>query len=61
MNNLTNFTVITNETFVHKIMKIREKYKDVLETPDRNGLEIPKDEPSEGEYDNKIRTLWEKA
>ena len=61
MNNLTNSTVITNETFVHKIMKIREKYKDVLETPDWNGLEIPKDELSEGEYDNKIRTLWEKA
>jgi|GEM_PF-5181131 len=61
MNNLTNSTVITNETFFHKNMKIREKYKDVLETPDWYGLEIPKDEPSEGGYDNKIRTLWEKA
>lgn len=61
MNNLTNSTVITNETFVHKIMKTREKYKDVLETPDWNGLEIPRDEPSEEDYDKKIKALWEKA
>lgn len=61
MNNQTICRNLLKKAFVQKYMKIREKYADVLESPDWNGLEIPKDEPSEGEYDNKIRTLWEKS
>lgn len=61
LNNQTICKKLPKKTFVHKIIKIREKYKDVLETPDWNGLEIPRDEPSEEDYDKKIKALWEKA
>ncbi len=61
MNKRTVFNDIPKKTFVQKVMEIREKYADVLAAPEWNGLKIPKDEPSEGKYDNKIRTLWEKA
>ena len=47
------------KSFVQKMMELREKYADVLADPEWKGLEIPKDEPLEEEYDKKIRALWE--
>ena len=47
------------KTFVQKMMELRDKYADVLSVPDWNGLEIPRDEAHEEEYDKKIRALWE--
>ena len=61
MNKRTVFNDIPKKTFVQKVMEIREKYADVLASPEWNGLKNPKDEPSEEEYDNKIKALWEKA
>lgn len=47
------------KTFVQKMMELREKYADLLSAPDWKGLEIPRDEAHEEEYDKKIRALWE--
>lgn len=49
------------QSCVQKIIEIREKYADILASLAESGLEIPKDEPSEKEYDKKIRTLWEEV
>ena len=35
------------------MMEIREKYADVLADPEWNGLEIPKDDSLDEEYDKK--------
>ena len=59
MDTRTESNVIHKKTFVQKIMELRKKYANVLAAPDWNGLEIPKDEPSEDEYDKKIRALWD--
>ncbi len=47
------------ESFVQKMMELREKYADVLADLDWNELEIPRDEANEDAYDKKIRVLRE--
>ena len=59
MDTRTESNVIHKKTFVQKIMELRKKYANVLAAPDWNGLEIPRDETSEEEYDKKIKALWE--
>ncbi len=59
MDTRTERKVIHKKTFVQKIMELREKYLDLFETHDYKELEIPRDEPSEEEYDKKIKVLWE--
>ena len=61
MDTRTESNVIHKKTFVQKMMELRKKYANVLATPNWNGLEIPRDEPSEEDYDKKIKALWEKA
>ena len=46
------------KTFIQKLMEIREKYKDVLEDPTFNGLEIPDDGYPDEEYDRKVAEMW---
>ena len=59
MDTRTSIDIKPKKTFVQKMMEIRAKYADVLSDPEWNGLEIPKDEPLEEEYDKKIRALWQ--
>ena len=61
MDTRTESNVIHKKTFVQKMMELRKKYANVLAAPNWNGLEIPRDEPSEEDYDKKIKALWEKA
>ena len=59
MDTRTERKVIQKKTFVQKIMELREIYLDLFETHVYKELEIPRDEPSEEEYDKKIKVLWE--
>lgn len=59
MSTETNVEIKPKKTFVQRMMEIRDEYADVLADPEWKGLEIPKDEPLEEEYDKKIRALWE--
>ena len=61
MDTRTESNVIHKKTFVQKIMELRKKYTNVLAAPDWKELEIPREEPSEEEYDKKVRALWENA
>ena len=61
MDTRTESNVIHKKTFVQKMMELRKKYANVLAAPNWNGLEIPRDEPSEEDYDKKNKALWEKA
>ena len=46
------------KSFVQKIMELREKYADEFADLTWKGLEIPKDEYPDEEYDKKIAKLW---
>ena len=46
------------KTFIQRIMETRAKYADVLTDPTWNGLEIPKDEYPDEEYEKKIAKMW---
>jgi len=53
MSTETNVDIKSKKTFVQKMMEIREKYADVLADPEWKGLEIPKDDSLDEEYDKK--------
>ena len=47
------------EGFFERMRKLREEYADVLSDPTFHGLEIPKRELPDEEYNKKLEKLWE--
>lgn len=46
------------KTFIQRLMETRAKYADVLADPTWKGLEVPKDEYPDEEYEKKIAKIW---
>ena len=46
------------KTFIQRLMETRAKYADVLADTTWKGLEVPKDEYPDEEYEKKIAKIW---